>query len=1199
MKNKIYMLITVATLLLLSKNLFAQSLPNLFYDCACNNCNASGSPNSLLPNCGATSPYYFSNSYYTPNQNTAVKIVRVNEIFLRKSDGTGGFDPANPDHNMLWDDIENHVNNIFANLDITNCGGTNQHSRIQFEFHRIYIDNTYYWDIANNTTQPPYFCPSRTNWYMIPLAQQIDADPAYEPAIDVFFAEDQCKYNQYVLGIPCSSFLSTKACSMFPSSTLTDGTWISMPNLYSGYVYARDSATVIYNQPWSVVYGWVWWGTGEIYAHELGHAFGLFHQYNCTNIMNDAFGPIHNYLDDNQLAICDKSLHLTNIRRFVKDCAYSSTDPMVVSGTNTWDIDIKMYEDIIVPTLATMTITCKVLMPENGKIIVQSGGHLILNGAVLEGACATMWGGIEVQDGGIITSTNGTIIQDAQYGIKANNNSTIYLDNTVFNRNYVGVFVPDAVTGNNMVSGYISGCTFKCDAPLHAPYPSQFPIPGTKTFAGIQMHDISFNINGGANKNTFQDLHVGIYGIRSSFYITDCYFLNIQPDNFYANYFGGSGIYVIGGHGYQTLKQVGFGGSTSSQKSFQNCRFGVYSEMMNNTITNNYMFNVNTGVRIQYCNYRNSYITSNLIDCKNYGVYAAFNDAANDLLIGGNFIYAGYNTSGIAKAVGIYINEFNLTNNNSSIIDNHLFLNNAKHGIRIRNVSGARISYNTVSMLNPPVNQYAISLQGCMANFVSCNNVTSSAISTSSNQRGIFISSTTNSTIICNSVDNTYYGIRFDGNCAGTYISGNNIFLHNYGLYCGTTSIVSKHIDQGNTWNAACLNFDAIHTGNYSLAKFGVNPFLSPFKPVTISPIDWFYQSTGTPFSCATSQVCIGFIAPNDDDALDLIIANGDTLTLEYIEEMKYAAKRYLFEKLANDNTLLNSNLDYQIFFNTATQGNFDEFKNITDGSDMLFNMTTSLRSQIDQNRILTEQNLEQININNEQLQNGNLSPTVRDSLINSNHIFELLNRDMAVFNTSALDALANNRILSADGLRVSNEGIITNANYDENERLVNEIYLETIAIENFTFTASQTQILLSIATQCPYAGGNAVFKARGMYALIDDDMDYDDENICLNESIVLRQASHPSSSPGVYEYASVYPNPANESIRILFEFGKDIAGKIDIFNFLGEKVASFTILANKHFSNINVKSLSNGVYTYIIQSSAGFIQKGKLVITR
>ncbi len=1198
MKKKTYILIALATFLLLSKNLLAQTLPNLYDACYCS-CTPGGS-NSLLPNCGSTSPYYFNNSYYTPNQNTAVKIVRVNLIFLHKTDGTGGYDPSNPDHNQLWDDVETHVNSVFANLDITNCGGTNQHSRIQFEFHRIYyVNDTYYWDITNNTTQP-YQCPARTNWYMLPLQQQIDANTSYEPAIDVFFAEDQCKYNQWVLGIPCSPFLNPAPCSMYPSATLADASAISMPNSYSGYVWMRDSATIIYNQPWSVVYGWVWWNTAETLCHELGHSFALGHQTNCTNIMNPAFGPVHNYLDDGQLSTCDKSLHLTNIRRFIKDCAYSSTDPMIVSGTNTWDIDIKMYEDIIVPASATMTITCKVLMPEGGKIIVESGGNLILDGAILESACSAMWGGIEVQDGGTLTTLNGTIIQDAQYGITANNNSSIYLDNTIFNCNYVGVFVPEAPTGNNIVSGYITGCTFKCDAPLHGTYPGQFPIPGTKTFAGIQMNDISFKINGGSNKNTFRDLHIGIFGNRSSYYITECFLLNIQPDNFYGNDFAGSGVYVSGGHGYQTLKQVGFGSNSNSQKSFQHCRFGVYSESMNNTISNNYMYNVNTGVRVQYCSYRDSYITSNLIYCDNYGVSALFNDAANHLTIGSNFIYGGYTSTGIAKALGIYVNEFSLSNNNSSIFDNHIFLNNAKHGISIHNVSNASISYNTVSMISPPVNQYAITLQGCKAISVSCNGISSSGISASSNQRGIFISNTTKSTIICNNIDNTYHGIRFDGNCGGTFISGNHLSHHADGLYCGTTSIVSPHVNNGNTWNSSCLNFDAIHTGNFGTAQFGVNPFASPFKPATISPASgWFYQSSGTPFNCSTSQVCIGYIASNGFDPLDLKIARGEDLTTEYTEEMKYAAEKYLFEKLSNDNALLNSDPDFQSFFNLASQGNTDDFKNITDGADMLFNMTVSLRNQIDQNKLSFEQNLEQIKLYYEQVGNSNLTSDEIDSLIQLIKALEIVNDNLTVFNKNAFDALENNRVLSADGLKITNDGILTNANYDENEKLVNQIYLETIAKENYSFSPSQAQILLSIATQCPYSGGNAVFKARGIHVLIDPEMEYDDENICLNEGVVLRQASHSSFSHGVYEYAAFSPNPANNFANISFEFGKDIPGQIEIFNLLGQNVSSFLIPANEQSKNIDVSSLGNGIYTYTIKSYAGFTQKGKLVITR
>ena len=899
-----------------------------------------------------------------------------------------------------------------------------------------------------------------------------------------------------------------------------------------------------------------------------------------------------------QIAKMHRACYIKSVRKYVKDCPVSPTI-FAINQDEIWDFDIRMYQNIEVNAGATLTIRCNVHMPEGAKIIVHDGAALILDGATLDGSCDGMWGGIEVEGNASISSLNGTLIQDAQYGVLVNDNAIMSLENTTFNRCFVGVFVPSATLSFNSIIGYIKGCTFKCDNTLHPPYAGQSPSPGVKTFAGIEMHDVAFNIDGGVARNTFQDLNIGIIGRRANYTVLNCYFQNIQPDFTYGNSVNGSGIYVVGGHGYQSLKQQGFGNSLTSDKSFENCRFGIFSTQMNNTISNNNMFNVGTGVRVQYGNYRSTVIAGNLIDCYAYGVYAAFNDAANNLIINGNYIYVGYN-GGSAKAMGIYVNEFSLANNHTSIGDNHLHLNNARNGIYVRNVSNASIGYNTVDMINSAVNYYGISLQGCERNSVNCNGVTSVGLSGNTNQRGIFISSSTNSSIACNSVNNTYHGIRFDGICGGTSLSGNGINNHRNGLFCGTTSILDNQLNRGNTWNGTYLNFGALHAGNYQASLFYINPFSTPYLPPSISPAsNWFYQGSGSPFSCSLSTVCNANIAnPNNED-LVMRIAQGDIHTTDYTISMEYAAQRYLFEKLSNDNTLLNSNPDFQNFYNNSSQGNADELNGIRDGSNMLYNMTISLRDQIEQNRISIEQNLEQIKVNNQQLENGTLTENERAALIDVNLALEQTIRDLTVFNEAALFALENNRILNAEGLRVSNEGIITNANYESNERLVNEIYLQTIARNIFTFTVDQENILLSIASQCPYAGGLAVYKARGMYAMINDEIDYDDDALCLSEGVVLRQASNQSALSGVYEFASVYPNPANDMVTLSFEFGNDVSGIIDIFNSLGQNVSSSILSQDEHFTSLNVKSLENGIYTYSVRSNAGFIQKGKLVITR
>ncbi len=42
-----------------------------------------------------------------------------------------------------------------------------------------------------------------------------------------------------------------------------------------------------------------------------------------------------------------------------------------------------------------------------------------------------------------------------------------------------------------------------------------------------------------------------------------------------------------------------------------------------------------------------------------------------------------------------------------------------------------------------------------------------------------------------------------------------------------------------------------------------------------------------------------------------------------------------------------------------------------------------------------------------------------------------------------------------------------------------------------------------TVAYQCPMAGGNAVFRARAIYSLMNENAEYDDQFICLQQGIV------------------------------------------------------------------------------------------------
>jgi len=72
------------------------------------------------------------------------------------------------------------------------------------------------------------------------------------------------------------------------------------------------------------------------------------------------------------------------------------------------------------------------------------------------------------------------------------------------------------------------------------------------------------------------------------------------------------------------------------------------------------------------------------------------------------------------------------------------------------------------------------------------------------------------------------------------------------------------------------------------------------------------------------------------------------------------------------------------------------------------------------------------------------------------------------------------------------------------------------------------------LATQCPIAGGPAVYRSRAMYVLIDPMMSYNDENTCLQAGYLFRNSRNITSK------SKLYPNPASNEVTIVYNTEKD-----------------------------------------------------------
>jgi hypothetical protein len=66
-------------------------------------------------------------------------------------------------------------------------------------------------------------------------------------------------------------------------------------------------------------------------------------------------------------------------------------------GNTTWQYSHRFYNDIIVPSGATLTLTGKLFMGKATNIIVEKGGRFIVNGGTISNECGDQWGGITVQ----------------------------------------------------------------------------------------------------------------------------------------------------------------------------------------------------------------------------------------------------------------------------------------------------------------------------------------------------------------------------------------------------------------------------------------------------------------------------------------------------------------------------------------------------------------------------------------------------------------------------------------------------------------------------------------------------------------------------------------------------------------------------------------------------------------------------------
>ncbi|MFN7913194.1 MAG: T9SS type A sorting domain-containing protein [Bacteroidota bacterium] len=344
------------------------------------------------------------------------------------------------------------------------------------------------------------------------------------------------------------------------------------------------------------------------------------------------------------------------IRYFAKDQISQHTFPWEISQNETWDFDIQLYKDILVKSGNTLKVTGKINMAREGRIIVEKGAQLIVDGGEITTWSKTgAWDGIyiegsgsgtpqnlgfqgqvEVKNGGTITNAQvaiNTFIKDASGNVNwATTGGMIFCDNANFINNIKDVqfmYYHGLAINNNV-------CTFK---------------------------NTNFKITGPLNGGAVPDSRVSLYEVNGVNFL-GCNFENTYSSASFGNNFGVQSI-----DARYTIDKLG--NTNSTIKGFIQ---GVYADNTN---------------PLKVVTVRNTDITTCAVD----GVY--FNNMQNVIFENNNIVTAGIPMNIISNkpGSGLYLNNcknYKVQNNNFSQIvssygkkDAGIFTNNSGVGAHV------------------------------------------------------------------------------------------------------------------------------------------------------------------------------------------------------------------------------------------------------------------------------------------------------------------------------------------------------------------------------------------------------------------------------------------------------------------------------------------------------------------------------------
>ncbi len=261
-------------------------------------------------------------------------------------------------------------------------------------------------------------------------------------------------------------------------------------------------------------------------------------EYCVNNFMS--YSTVNNFLSPLQLGRINKNLIHGFQSKFL-EVEYDENMTIVIEEDETWEVGKFITGDIIVTEGNRLTITCKVLMPPGGRIIVERGAELHVDGGwiTIASRCNDLWQGIVVlgdsDENQFAYNGNGD-----RYQGKVEIINDAIIENAITGVSLFDIDNPVGTTGGIIIA--TTNSTFKnCGQAVHfRPYTNYYSI-GNPTFNYSYFKDCTFTVDDEILTHFHQHLYLeGVSGIQ----IIACDLENVKN----SAYQRGNGIYAVDAH---------------------------------------------------------------------------------------------------------------------------------------------------------------------------------------------------------------------------------------------------------------------------------------------------------------------------------------------------------------------------------------------------------------------------------------------------------------------------------------------------------------------------------------------------------------------------------------------------------------------------------------------------------------------------